>query len=341
KGDPENFRLFLDLLMPGFFAKPEMVEESLRNKDNPLFIRRLKEDLRDFEGRPIFTRRFPKTIKFQHSEPERDLYNALSRYIVEQYNKAMEFDKRRNIAFALMILQRRMASSVYALLESLKRRKERLEKILRGEENQKKIIFSYEDIEDFEDLEEVERWKKEEEWESLTLAQDKEELKKEIVILKELIEKAEEIVELEKETKLSELKRAIEEGFQKIKEMQGNPKILIFTEFKDTLMYLVNKIRSWGYRVNYIHGGMNIDERIRAEKVFRDETEIMVATEAAGEGINLQFCHIMINYDIPWNPTRLEQRMGRIHRYGQKKDVYIFNLVAQDTREGKVLAKVL
>jgi len=102
----------------------------------------------------------------------------------------------------------------------------------------------------------------------------------------------------------------------------------------------VGKIRRWGYKVNFIHGGMGIEERIKAEKIFRDETEIMVATEAAGEGINLQFCHIMINYDIPWNPNRLEQRMGRIHRYGQQKDVYIFNLVAEDTREGKVLARL-
>ncbi len=122
--------------------------------------------------------------------------------------------------------------------------------------------------------------------------------------------------------------------------MNGNEKILIFTESKDTLDYLVKKIKSWGYKVNSIHGAMSIEDRIKAEKMFRDETQIMVATEAAGEGINLQFCHIMINYDIPWNPNTLEQRMGRIHRYGQKKDVYIFNLVAEDTREGIVLSRL-
>ncbi|MGB9658897.1 MAG: DEAD/DEAH box helicase, partial [Nitrososphaerales archaeon] len=320
KGDPENFRLFLDLLMPGFFATSQMVEESLKNKDNPLFIRRLKEDLRDFEGRPIFTRRFPKTIKFSLSDAEMVLYNELSSYIIEQYKKAIEFDKKRNIAFALTILQRRMASSVYALLKSLERRKEKLKKILREEEIQEKMKFSYgylKDFEEIEDLEEVEKWEREEEWESITLAKNLEDLKKEIEIIEELIKKAREILESEGETKLRELKKAIKEGFQKIKEIQGNAKILIFTEFKDTLDYLVDKIHSWGYKVNFIHGGMSIDERVKAEKIFRDETEIMVATEAAGEGINLQFCHIMINYDIPWNPTRLEQRMGRIHRYGQ------------------------
>ncbi len=134
---------------------------------------------------------------------------------------------------------------------------------------------------------------------------------------------------------------AITEGIRKIREIGGNEKILIFTESRDTLEYLVDKIRTWGYKVNFIHGGMKLDERIEAEKIFKNETQIMVATEAAGEGINLQFCHLMINYDIPWNPNRLEQRMGRIHRYGQQKDVYIFNLIAEDTREGKVLVKIL
>jgi len=338
KGDPENFRLFLDLLMPGFFATNQMVEESLKNKDNPLFIRRLKEDLKDFEGKPIFTRRFPKTIRFHLSDPEKELYNELSRYVIEQYNKALETDTKRNIAFALMILQRRMASSTYALMRSLERRKQRLEKIIKGEETLKKESpLSMDEIEDFE---EEERWEKEREWETLTVAQNISELKEEIKTVDFLIDKAKKIIRTEQETKLLELRNAIEEGFQKIKEMQGKPKILIFTESKDTLDYLVEKIKSWGYTVNYIHGGMNLEDRIRAEKTFRDETEIMVATEAAGEGINLQFCHIMINYDIPWNPNKLEQRMGRIHRFGQQKDVYIFNLVADDTREGKVLAKI-
>ncbi|MFA4925089.1 MAG: helicase-related protein [Candidatus Aminicenantales bacterium] len=338
KGDPENFRLFLDLLYPGFFASSEMVEESLRNKDNPLFIRRLKEDLKDFEGRPLFTRRFPNTIKFRLSDDERTLYNEVSRYIIEQYNLTSGDPKKRNIAFALMILQRRMASSTYALLQSLKRRKERLEKVLKEGEVPRDIKI---DMEEVEDLEEEKRWDEEKKWEAVSLAANEEELKREIEKVENLIDKATDIIKNENEVKLQELRKAITEGFKKIHDMNGNPKILIFTESKDTLDYLTEKIRSWGYKVNYIHGGMDIDERIKAEKIFRDETDIMVATEAAGEGINLQFCHLMINYDIPWNPNRLEQRMGRIHRYGQRKDVYIFNLVSDDTREGKVLAKIL
>ena len=338
KGDPENYRLFLDLLEPGFFATKEMVKESIDNTENPLFIRRLKEDLKDFDGRPIFTNRYAVTLKFRLSDRERILYNQLSDYVVSQYNKAIQKTSNKGIAFALLILQRRLASSTYALYKSLERRKERLEKLLK-EQDIKTKTSSF-DLEDYEDVEENERWQREKEWESLSVSENKEELKKEIYIINELIAISSEIINNEEEVKLKELKKAIEEGFKKIEELEGNKKILIFTESRDTMDYLVNKIKSWGYRVNYIHGGMSLEERIEAEKIFKNETEVMVATEAAGEGINLQFCHIMINYDIPWNPNRLEQRMGRIHRYGQKKDVYMFNIVAEDTREGEVFKKL-
>lgn len=340
KGDPENFRLFLDLLVSGFFATKKSIEESLKNRDNPLFIRRIKEDLTDFEGKPIFTNRYPMTIKFRLSDKEKELYNLVSRYVVSQYNKVLSSAKRRNIAFALLILQRRLASSTYALLKSLQRRKERLEGLLKGPKYEI-TEARLEDFEEIEDYEEEQRWKAEEEWETLSVAENREELEREIQTIERLQEMASKIIESESEVKLGELKTAVERGFKKVKEMGGNEKILIFTESKDTMEYLVKKIRSWGYSVNFIHGGMRIDDRIKAEKIFQHKTQIMVATEAAGEGINLQFCHIAINYDIPWNPNRLEQRMGRIHRYGQQKDVFIFNLVAEDTREGKVLIKIL
>jgi hypothetical protein len=138
---------------------------------------------------------------------------------------------------------------------------------------------------------------------------------------------------------LQELEKALRDLRKQYPEAKDK-KILIFTESKDTLDYLDRKIKAWGYNVNTIHGGMKLEDRIKAESIFKNETEVMVATEAAGEGINLQFCHLMINYDIPWNPNRLEQRMGRIHRYGQQKEVYVCNLVAADTREGMVLTKL-
>ncbi|WP_353684850.1 helicase-related protein [Thermodesulfovibrio sp. 3907-1M] len=341
KGDPENYRLLLDLLLPGFFATTQMVQESIEKSENPLFIRRLKEDLKDFEGKPIFTNRYAKTVKFRLSDREKLLYNKLSEYVISQYNKVAQKNQKRNVAFALLILQRRLASSIYALHCSLLRRKQKLEELLREPEAKPELAFiNMEKYEDYEDYEESERWQEENKWETLSIAANREELKREIKTLEELINLSAELIKDEEEVKLKELKKAIEEGFRKIEELKGNKKILIFTESRDTMDYLYGKIKSWGYSVNFIHGGMSLDQRIEAEKIFKNQTEVMVATEAAGEGINLQFCHIMINYDIPWNPNRLEQRMGRIHRYGQQKDVFMFNLVAEDTREGEVFSKL-
>jgi len=342
KGDPENFRLFLDLLEPGFFATSEMLQESIRNKDNPLFIRRVKEDLKDFEGKPLFLPRYVRTIPFNlgvRSPQEKKLYNELSRYVNTQYNKALTRDKRRNVAFALVILQRRLASSTYALLKSLERRKKRLEDLLTGPAEKAEAVASAFDFTVVEDMSEEERWRQEEIWETLSVAENREELEKEIVTIDSLIEQAKGIIQSESELKLQELEKALRDLRKQYPEA-NDKKILIFTESKDTLDYLDRKIRAWGYNVNTIHGGMKLEDRIKAESIFKNETEVMVATEAAGEGINLQFCHLMINYDIPWNPNRLEQRMGRIHRYGQQKEVYVCNMVAADTREGMVLTKL-
>jgi len=343
KGDSENFRLFLDLLEPGFFATPEMIQQSIKNKDNPLFIRRIKEDLKDFEGKPLFLPRYVITKTYNlgtQSPPEKELYNDLSRYVETQYGLAMQRDKKRNIAFALVILQRRMASSIYALLKSLERRRKRLNDLI--SETPQKInntTSSSFNFEDTEELSEGERWKEEEIWETLSVAENKEQLKIEISVLDKLIEKAKSIINKEEEIKLDELKSSLKELGEKFIEVKDK-KIIIFTESRDTLDYLEKKIKEWGYSVNVIHGGMKLEERVQAEKIFKHETQILVATEAAGEGINLQFCHLMVNYDIPWNPNRLEQRMGRIHRYGQDKEVFIFNLVAEDTREGRVLNRL-
>lgn len=341
KGDPDNYRLFLDLLEPGFFATNEMVQESIRNKENPLFIRRVKEDLRDFEGKPLFLPRHVNTVSFDlgtDSPSEKELYNKLSKYVNTQYNKALTKDKRRNVAFALVILQRRLASSTYALLKSLQRRKKRLRELLEGALKKEPEDETF-DFDAVEELSEEERWKEEEVWETLSVAENREELRREIATIDGLIDRARTVIQTEEEIKLNQLRKALRELKDKYPDKKDQ-KILIFTESRDTLEYLEKKIKSWGYTTNIIHGGMRLRERIKAEEIFKNETEVLVATEAAGEGINLQFCHLMINYDMPWNPNRLEQRMGRIHRYGQQKEVYVFNLVAGDTREGKVLNKL-
>lgn len=342
RGDPENFRLFLDLLEPGFFATNKMLHDSIKEKDNPLFIRRVKEDLKDFDGKPLFLPRHVKTRQFnlgRNSPHEAELYNHLSRYVNTEYNKALSKDKRRNVAFALVILQRRLASSTFALLRSLERRKKRLEDLLKGAQEKSKIQNNIFDLDALEDLSEEERWKEEEIWETLSVAENREDLQKEISIIDQLIGRAKTIIQNEDEIKLREFRDALT-GLSATFPNKSDRKILIFTESRDTLEYLEKKVREWGYSVNTIHGGMRLEDRINAEKVFKNETEVMIATEAAGEGINLQFCHMMINYDIPWNPNRLEQRMGRIHRYGQTREVNVINLVAEDTREGRVLTRL-
>jgi Superfamily II DNA/RNA helicases, SNF2 family len=331
RGDPENFRLFLDLLQPGLFANTSLLIESVQNADNPLFLRRLKEDLKDFEGRPLFPPRHVATKAYRLNDDEKRLYNAVTEYVEKSYNKALAAEKR-NVAFALLILQRRLASSLRAVRRSLERRKERLEELLKlGKWLAERGTV---DEEELEDAPEAERLKREEELvERLTAAETREELQTEINTLAELIRLAREAERHELETKLTELRKVMEdEQLQQTRE-----KLLIFTESRETLEYLAEKLKDWGYSVVTLHGGMNLDARIRAEHEFRERAQVMVSTEAGGEGINLQFCSLMVNYDIPWNPNRLEQRMGRIHRYGQQKEVHIYNLVAADTREGKVL----
>jgi len=334
KGDPENFRLLLNLLEPDMFANMKLLEESISNRENPLFVRRVKEDLKGFDRRPLFPPRHVHTVRYTLSPDEKLLYEAVTDYVTNYYQRALERENR-NVALALLVLQRRLASSVRAIRRSLERRRERLKEMYReGVLVKEGELFIPEEI---EDLPEDERWKYEDRLEKLTLAENLDELRIEIDELENLIKIAKDVESKEVETKLTELKRVMDAlNLQE----ERDKKLLIFTEAKDTLDYLVDKLRSWGYAVTYIHGGMSPDERLSAEAEFLHRSQVMVATEAAGEGINLQFCWLMVNYDIPWNPNRLEQRMGRIHRYGQLNEVHIYNMVAVDTREGQILEKL-
>jgi len=334
RGDPENFRLLLALLDPDLFASAELLEEAVRRGENPLVLRRLKEDLKTIDGVPLFPPRHVHTVLFRLSPEEANFYWALTRYVREGFNRALDTE-RRNVQFALMLLQRRLSSSLYAARRSLERRKDRLQKLLqKGELLRERGEIEEEEL---EDLPEVERWKVEEELLSrLTASQTLEDLAEEIRALEELIRMARELERQEVETKLRELQGLL----RTLGEKYPGEKLVVFTESRDTLEHLAAKIQRWGYSVSVLHGGMNLEERIRAEAEFRERTQILVSTEAGGEGINLQCASLMVNYDIPWNPNRLEQRMGRIHRYGQQKEVHIYNLVAEDTVEGEVLRRL-
>ncbi len=310
------------------------MREAVHKKENPVFIRRLKEDMKKFDGSDIFPPRQVITATFRLSDPEVELYNAVTSYVRNYYDQARE---NPHITFAMMILQRRLTSSVYAILSSLKKRRGRLEELSRLpekiRENEIYEEVKHIDVDDLEDFAEDERMKIEEKMEHLTIANNIDEVKAEIRQVEKLIALAEDVQSQEIESKLRKLKDEILETLQ-------DRKLLIFTEHKDTLRYLEEKLNNWGYRVTTIHGGMDLDQRIEKEREFSEDAQILVATEAAGEGINLQFCSLMVNYDIPWNPNRLEQRMGRIHRYGQEYEVFIWNLVTRDTREGQIMEKL-
>lgn len=352
KGDPKNFCLFLELLDKDVYGDVKSLEEAMRRNSAPFYLRRIKEALVTFpdpdtgEVKKIFTNREVQTIEFQIDEEEWDFYDALTRYVEDQSIKASMDDsvRGRALGFTMAMLQRRFASSVYAVRRSLERMRDKRQKILDDPEAYRQEQIAKKIPEDFDELTEEERQEIIDVLEGVVASIDPAALKEEILQLGKLIDQAQALEQREVESKLVKLREVItEQGVFEDPKM----KLLIFTEHKDTLDYLVGKLQEWGLSVTQIHGSMKIGDRdnprtrLYAERAFRDEVQLLVATEAAGEGINLQFCWFMINYDIPWNPVRLEQRMGRIHRYGQEHDCLIFNFVAINTREGRVLQKLL
>ncbi len=357
KGDPRNFSLFLKLLDPDVYGDVKSLEYAIEAHKAPFYLRRVKEALVTFpdpntgETRSLFTKRNVITIRFEIDNEELELYDDLTRYVEDQSIKASQDEsaRGRTFGFTMAMLQRRFASSIYAVRRSLERMKAKRERILEDPNAYREEQIRRRSPDDFDDLPDQEQQKILDELESLVASVNPDDLREEIIQLGRLIDKACILEKREVETKLQQLREVItRDGIFKDPAM----KLLVFTEHKDTLDYLagdgrdgrpLGKLREWGLNVTTIHGGMKIGNRdtpgtrIYAEKEFREDTQVLVATEAAGEGINLQFCWYMINYDIPWNPNRLEQRMGRIHRYLQEKDCLIINFVSMNTREGRVM----
>jgi len=329
KGDPDNFRLFLELLDKDVYGDIKSLEEAMKRHSAPFYLRRVKEALVLFpdpetgEVKTLFTKRNVNTTEFQIDDEESA--------------------RGRAVGFIMALLQRRFASSIYAVRRTLERMKESREKILANPEAYKRQYVMRRIPEEFYELPENEQQDIISELEKEVPSMDPAVLRQDIQELKKLIDNAQILEKREIESKLNKLREVIaQHGIFKDPKM----KLLLFTEHKDTLEFLVEKLRNWGLKVTQIHGGMKIGDRdtpntrIYAEREFREDCQVLVATEAAGEGINLQFCWFMINYDIPWNPMRLEQRMGRIHRYGQEKDCLIINFVSTNTREGRVLQQL-
>lgn len=348
-GKEEDFQLFMSLIDPDRFENVQNVK--LETPDVSDLMRRLvKEELLKFDGKPLFPERISYTVNYTLSPAESKLYEDVTRYVKEEFNRAerLSGERANTVGFALTILQRRLASSPAAIYKSLERRTERLKKLLDETRAEKKFDeFILSDEEDFEDLPGDESELREENIVNrATAARTVHEIETEIKILQGLTETAEKVLAGGKDKKWDELSKLLQENEKIVGKNGERQKLIIFTEHKDTLNYLREKIKSLFGRndsVVTIHGGMNREERHKSEELFRQNknVSVMVATDAAGEGINLQRAHLMINYDLPWNPNRLEQRFGRIHRIGQTEVCYLWNLVAKETREGKVFYRLL
>ena len=336
-GKEEDFHLFMSLIDPDRFEGAKRLKNRVDVSD--IMRRLVKENLVDFEGKPLFPERIAYTVKYFLSTQEAELYRRVTDYVADEFNRAERLtgDKKNSVGFAMTILQRRLASSPKAIYESLKRRIERLQRIKLDDAR------NFLDAEDLDELEDFPSLDVEDELaERVTSARTAAELRQEIQTLKQLSESAKKVLYSGEDKKWRELSKLLQTN----EHLTRREKLIIFTEHRDTLDYLQERISSLFGRaemVATIHGGLNRRERRAVEERFKQDKNflVLVATDAAGEGINLQNAHLMINYDLPWNPNRLEQRFGRIHRIGQKKICHLWNLVAEDTREGQVFLRLL
>lgn len=353
-GKEEDFQLFLSLVDSDRFEG--VTRSSNQSIDVSDVMRRLvKEELLKFDGTPLFPERIAYTINYNLSPLEAKLYMAVTEYVQEEFNRADQLNSERKttVGFALTILQRRLASSPEAIYQSIHRRRERLENRLaeeklgrRADAYQASSEYVY-DLDDIDDVpcREMEEYE-EEIVDQASASSTVRELEAEIATLKNLERMANAARTSGQDRKWDELSKLLQDN-PNMFGTDGKPeKLIIFTEHRDTLNYLTSKIRSTYGRdevVVNIHGGMLRDERRKVEELFKQDKEvrILVATDAAGEGINLQRAHLMVNYDLPWNPNRLEQRFGRIHRIGQTEVCHLWNLVSKETREGLVFLRLL
>ena len=360
-GKEEDFQLFLRLLDADRFEG--RFRDGVHKVDVSDLMRHLvKEQLYTFEATPLFPERLAYTVNYHLSGLEETLYEEVTDYVRQEFNRADALENngsKGTVGFALTTLQRRLASSPEAIYQSLKRRRERLERKLHEarqtrydvdaplELSQDLPLFTDEDLDDLEDAPDAELEETEERVvDQASAARTIAELEVEIAMLVRLEELAHQVRRSGTDRKWEGLASLLQNNAEMFDAEGHRRKLVIFTEHRDTLNYLAERIRTMLGRteaVVTIHGGMGREERARAQESFTQDkqTQVLVATDAAGEGINLQRAHLMVNYDLPWNPNRLEQRFGRIHRIGQTEVCHLWNLVASQTREGEVFHTLL
>ena len=367
-GKEEDFQLFLALLDGDRFEG--RFRDGVHTADASDLMRRMvKEKLFKFDSTPLFPERRAYAVPYKLSDGEAHLYREVTDYVREEFNRAeaLQNDKRAGtVGFALTILQRRLASSPEAIYQSLRRRKERLESRLqelrllqRGSQTATAIDESFplldsDDIDDLEDAPDDEVAAAEGEiLDRATAARSVDELRAEIESLRRLEALAQTVRSGGEDKKWQELTdllnrlfTATDEGASEGFVASPRQKLVVFTEHRDTLNYLYQRITTLLGReesVVMIHGGVGRDDRRKVQESFLHDPQVQVllANDAASEGINLQRAHLMVNYDLPWNPNRIEQRFGRIHRIGQTEVCHLWNLIAEETREGDVYYTLL
>ncbi len=353
-GKEEDFQLFLSLLDSDRFYGKFRGDVHKKVDASDLMRRMVKEELVKFDGTPLFPERKAYTVNYKLSDAEAKLYEAVTEYVREEMGKADQLtgSRKGSVGFALTTLQRRLASSPEAIYQSLKRRKERLSDRLRaeklGDRGKSLLAETLDDVpEDDDDLNADEQETLEEKLvDQATAAKTIAELETEILILKDLEGQAKAVVASGQDRKWEELSKLLQNNPVMHDESGRQRKIILFSEHRDTLNYLYHKIAGvlgTPDAIVAIHGGTHRDERRKAQALFRSDPDVrvLIATDAAGEGVNLQCAHLMVNYDLPWNPNRLEQRFGRVHRIGQTEVCHLWNLVAKETREGDVYHRLL
>ena len=358
-GKEEDFQLFLSLLdADRFYGKFRDGAHKVDVSD--LMRRMVKEDLLKFDGTPLFPERIAESVTYTLSDAEAALYQQVTQYVREEMNKAdrIENNQRKGaVGFALTGLQRRLASSPEAIYQSLKRRRERLKRRveeMKLDSRGRALVETLFDVRTNGDVWDADEEMAADEYEEYeeevvdqaTASRTIHELEAEIRILEGLEERARQVVRSGQDRKWEELSRLLQDTPQMHEESGRQRKLIIFTEYKDTLRYLAERIRGLlgsEEAVVTIDGSDRREERRKKQEMFRSDpaVRILVATDAAGEGVNLQNAHLMVNYDLPWNPNRLEQRFGRIHRIGQTEVCRLWNLVAAETREGDVFQRLL
>jgi len=318
QGDEDMFLNLLRVVDPvTFLNKDSLVAEKVRE----VIVRNQKRAVIDFEGNRIFKHRITSLVRVSRSaeknKQEIRLYELITSYVRKYYDLARR--QQNNILIFLLILYQRItASSSFAVLNTLRKRLDFL-----NSEDSPNIAEETSDYSSDFDMDSTDELLKERIW------KDTQEMKAEKNFLQDCISLAEIISDSYADEKFSKLLHIIDE----IKRREKNPllKFIVFTEFKATQAALIDFLKKYGFTCACINGDLSRQEKIEQIELFRKESQILVSTDAGGEGINLQFCYCMINFDLPWNPTRIEQRIGRIDRIGQNRNVLVFNFQLADT----------